>query len=70
MPKAPRTPMRIEARRAPHTEPMPPTTTTTNASTITVVSITVVRATRGTCRAPARPARKQPSTNTPVKRRD
>ena len=57
MPKAFSTPMSSEARSAPHTEPMPPMTTTTKASTMTVVSITVVSGTRGTCSAPASPAR-------------
>ncbi len=70
MPKAFSTPIRIAARSAPHTEPIPPMTTTTKASTITVVSMTVVTATRGTWSAPASPARNEPSTNTEVNRRD
>jgi hypothetical protein len=49
---------------------MPPITTTTKASTITEVSITVVRASRGTWRAPPSPARNEPSTKTEVKSRD
>ena len=69
MPKAFSTPMSSEARSAPHTEPMPPITTTTKASTMTAVSITVVSGTRGTCSAPASPARNEPSTKTPVKSR-
>ncbi len=69
-PKALSTPMRREASNAPHTDPMPPMTTTTKASTMTVVSITVVRARRGTWSAPASPARNDPRMKTPVKSRD
>ena len=65
-PKASLTPIRIAARRAPPTDPMPPTTTTTNASVRTVVSMTLVSAWRGTWSAPASPARQEPRTNTEV----
>ena len=55
-PKALSTPMRREA--------------STKASTITVVSMTVVRARRGTWSAPASPARNDPRMKTPVKSLD
>ena len=59
MPKALSTPMSTEASSAPHTEPIPPITTTTNASTITVVSITVVSATRGHLERAGEPGQKR-----------
>ena len=63
------TPMSTAASSAPGTEPMPPITTTTNASVMIAASMTLVTACRGTCRAPARPARAEPSAKTPVKSR-
>ena len=68
-PNASMTPIRMAARSAPGTEPIPPITTTTKASVMIVVSITIVSACRGTCSAPPSPARAAPSANTAVKSR-
>ena len=68
-PNASMTPIRMAARSAPGTEPIPPITTTTNASVMIVVSITMVSGWRGTCSAPPSPANAAPSANTAVKSR-
>src|SRR6266404_2296269 len=58
--------MMTAARKAPVTEPMPPTTTTTKASLMTTRSSPRLAGSRATCSAPPKPARKAPSTNTTV----
>ena len=47
-------------------EPMPPTTTTTKAAPMMFKSISRLAGSRGSCKAPPRPARKAPSANTAV----
>ena len=55
MPKACSSPIISAARKAPGTEPMPPTTVTTKASAITEMSICGLAASLGVCSAPPRP---------------
>ena len=60
-------PMITAARNAPGIEPRPPTTVTTNASATVARSMPRLAGSRGSCSAPASPARNAPSANTAVK---
>ena len=60
-------PISNAARNAPGIEPRPPTTVTTNASAMTVRSMPRLAGSRGSCSAPASPARNAPNANTAVK---
>ena len=60
-------PMRSAATKAPGIEPKPPATVTTNASAMTARSMPRLAGSRGSCNAPASPARQDPSANTRVK---
>ena len=60
-------PMSSAARNAPGIDPRPPTTVTTNASAMIARSMPRLAGSRGSCSAPARPARNAPSANTAVK---
>ncbi len=59
-------PIRSAATNAPGIEPSPPTTVTTNASAMIARSMPRFAGSRGSCSAPASPARKAPSANTVV----
>ena len=63
------TPISAAARNAPGIDPRPPTTVTTKASAMIARSMPRLAGSRGSCSAPANPARNAPSAKTAVKRR-
>ena len=63
------TPISSAARNAPGIEPRPPTTVTTKASAMMARSMPRFAGSRGSCSAPASPARQAPSANTSVNSR-
>ena len=65
MPKACTSPISNAAKNAPLMLPKPPVTTTTKVSTTTFTSICRLAGSRGSCRAPPKPASAQPSTTVP-----
>ena len=69
MQKALVTPISAAARNAPGIDPRPPTTVTTKASAMIARSMPRLAGSRGSCSAPANPARNAPSAKTAVKRR-
>ena len=66
MPKACSWPISSAARKAPGTEPIPPTTVTTKASAITEMSMCGLAASLGVCSAPPSPASAAPRNSVPV----